>query len=116
MSDSLKPGPLECFVHRGDRSNPHFGRVDAGDRHRADAGHRLESQLLRFFFGHHEDGRRATLTWELFPAVTEPPAGLNAGGSCERPSTEQSKRIPWSWRICTLRPASSRPQVGTISD
>ncbi len=59
MSDSFKPGPFECLVDRRHRTDAHFRRVDAGHCHRTDAGHGLESQLLRLLFGHHQHGRRA---------------------------------------------------------
>ncbi len=56
-----------------------------------------------------------TLIGELFPAVTDPPAGLNAGGSAPSTSSEVSRRMHWSCVIRTFWPDSLRPQVGTTS-
>ena len=53
----LQAGPFEGLVRRRHRADAHDGRIDAGDRHRADLHLRLQAQLLGAFLRHDEQAR-----------------------------------------------------------
>src|SRR5581483_3167524 len=52
----LQSGSLKRLMRRRYGANSHHRRIDACNGHGAYTHLGLESQLLRSFFGHHEDG------------------------------------------------------------
>ena len=115
MSVERQARAAEGLVDRGNRADAHFLGVDAGDRHRPDPGQRLQSQLLGLLLRHHETAAAPTLIGELLPAVTDPPAGLKAGGRRARPRPRYRGGCTGPGATGLCGPTSSRPQVGTTS-